>query len=181
MYRRDSKSWLKHFDFMVLDLIVLQFSFLLAYILWHGWVNPYQFPIYVSMNAFLLLCDLVIIFFTEPFRNILKRGFYREMESLIQQALFVELFAVMFLFAQQAGEVYSRGTMVLMGFLYIAIGYPVRLGWKWMLKKKRSPFPWKRNPPVPSVSASAAGFTAPRITPVPSACWMITGVITPPV
>ena len=137
MYRRDSKSWLKHFDFMVLDLIVLQFSFLLAYILWHGWVNPYQFPIYVSMNAFLLLCDLVIIFFTEPFRNILKRGFYREMESLIQQALFVELFAVMFLFAQQAGEVYSRGTMVLMGVLYIAIGYPVRLGWKWMLKKNR--------------------------------------------
>ena len=137
MYRRDSKSWLKHFDFMVLDLIVLQFSFLLAYILWHGWVNPYQYPIYVSMNSFLLMCDLVIIFFTEPFRNVLKRGYYREMEALVQQVLFVELFAVLFLFAQQAGEIYSRGTMVLMGVLYIAIGYPVRLGWKYLLKKNR--------------------------------------------
>ena len=137
MYRRDSKGWLKHFDFMVLDLIVLQLSFLLAYILWHGWVNPYQYPVYVSMNAFLLLCDLVIIFFTEPFRNILKRGYYREMEALVQQVLFVELFAVLFLFAQQAGEIYSRGTMVLMGVLYIAIGYPVRLGWKYLLKKNR--------------------------------------------
>ena len=137
MYRRDSKSWLKHFDFMVLDLIVLQFSFLLAYVLWHGWVNPYQYPIYVSMNAFLLMCDLVIIFFTEPFRNVLKRGYYREIEALVQQALFVELFAVLFLFAQQAGEVYSRGTMVLMGVLYISIGYPVRLGWKYLLKKNR--------------------------------------------
>ena len=137
MYRRDAKGWLKHFDFMVLDLIVLQVSFVLAYILWHGWVNPYQYPIYVSMNAFLLMCDLVIIFFTEPFRNILKRGYYREMEALLQQTLFVVLFAVLFLFAQQSGEEYSRGTMVLMGILYVAIGYPVRLFWKQVLKKTR--------------------------------------------
>ena len=137
MYRRDSKGWLKHFDFMVLDLMVLQIAFVLSYVLWHGWVNPYQYPIYVSMNAFLLMCDLVIIFFTEPFRNILKRGYYREMEALLQQTLFIVLFAVLFLFAQQAGEEYSRGTMVLMGVLYVAIGYPARLGWKLVLKKTR--------------------------------------------
>ena len=137
MYRRDSKGWLKHFDFMVLDLMVLQIAFVLSYVLWHGWVNPYQYPIYVSMNAFLLMCDLVIIFFTEPFRNILKRGYYREMEALLQQTLFIVLFAVLFLFAQQAGEAYSRGTMVLMGVLYVAIGYPARLGWKLVLKKTR--------------------------------------------
>ena len=86
---------------IVLDLIVLQIAFVLAYILWHGWVNPYQYPIYVSMNAFLLMCDLVIIFFTEPFRNVLKRGYYREMEALLQQTLFIVLFAVLFLFAQR--------------------------------------------------------------------------------
>ena len=137
MYRRDSKGWLKHFDFMVLDLMVLQIAFVLSYVLWHGWVNPYQYPIYVSMNAFLLMCDLVIIFFTEPFRNVLKRGYYREMEALLQQTLFIVLFAVLFLFAQQAGEVYSRATMVLMGALYVVIGYPARLGWKLVLKKTR--------------------------------------------
>jgi len=135
MYRRDSKGWLKHLDFMILDLLVLQVSFVLAYVLWHGWVNPYQYSLYVSMNAFLLMCDLVIIFFTEPFRNVLKRGYYREMEALAQQTLFVVLFAVLFLFAQKSGEDYSRGTMVLMGILYVAIGYPVRLLWKQVLKK----------------------------------------------
>ena len=101
MYRRDAKGWLKHLDFMILDLIVLQISFVLAYILWHGWTSPYQYPIYVSMNAFLLMCDMLIIFFTEPFRNVLKRGYYREMEALLQQAVFVELFAVLYLFAQK--------------------------------------------------------------------------------
>ena len=135
MYRRDSKGWLKHFDFMVLDLIVLQVAFVLSYVLRHGWTNPYQNPVYAGMGAFLLLCDLVIIFFTEPFRNILKRGYYREMEALIQQTLFVELFAVLFLFAQQTGEEYSRLSMMLMGVLYVAIGYPARLIWKQVLRK----------------------------------------------
>ena len=121
MYRRDSKGWLKHFDFMVLDLIVLQLSFLLAYILWHGWVNPYQYPVYVSMNAFLLLCDLVIIFFTEPFRNILKRGYYREMEALLQQTLFLVLGATFYLFAQKTGEEYSRTSLYVMCVLYVVI------------------------------------------------------------
>ena len=139
MYRRDTKGWLKHLDFMILDLIVLQISFVLAYVLWHGWINPYQFPIYVSMNAFLLMCDLVVIFFTEPFRNILKRGYYREMEAILQQAIFVELFAVLYLFAQKAGEEYSRMTMFLMGALYVVIGYITRILWKQVLKKIQRP------------------------------------------
>ena len=139
MYRRDTKGWLKHLDFMVLDLIVLQISFVLAYVLWHGWVNPYQFPLYVSMNAFLLMCDLVIIFFTEPFRNVLKRGYYREMEAILQQAVFVELFAVLYLFAQKSGESYSRMTMFLMGALYVVIGYITRILWKQVLKKIQRP------------------------------------------
>ena len=137
MYRRDAKGWLKHFDFMILDLMVLQTAFVLSYMLRHGWVNPYWDPLYASMGIFLMLFDLVIIFFTEPFRNILKRGYYREMEAVLQQAIFVELFAVLYLFAQQAGEEYSRISMMLLGVLYVGLGYSARLIWKQVLKKTR--------------------------------------------
>ena len=139
MYRRDSKGWLKHLDFMILDLIVLQISFVVAFMLRHGLRNPYETPLYASMGAFLLLCDLVIIFFTEPFRNILKRGYYREMEAIVQQTIFVELFSVFFLFAQQTGAEYSRVTMLLMAPVYILLGYTTRLLWKMFLKKYRRP------------------------------------------
>ena len=139
MYRRDAKGWLKHLDFMILDLIVLQVSFVLAYVLWHGFHNPYRLPLYADMGLFLFLCDLVIIFFTEPFRNILKRGYYREMEALLQQTVFVELFAVLYLFAQKSGESYSRMTMFLMGVLYVVIGYITRILWKQVLKKIQRP------------------------------------------
>ena len=139
MYRRDTKGWLKHLDFMILDLIVLQISFVLAYILRHGLKNPYGIPLYASMGVFLMLCDLVIIFFTEPFRNVLKRGYYREMEAIVQQTVFVELFAVFYLFAQQTGEEYSRITMLLMAPLYVIIGYITRLLWKKVLAKTQRP------------------------------------------
>ena len=41
MYQKGAKGWLKHFDFMLLDLIVLQLSFLVAFQIRHGMVNPY--------------------------------------------------------------------------------------------------------------------------------------------
>lgn len=136
MYRRDSKGWLKHLDFMILDLLVLQISFVLSYILRHGLHNPYNVPVYANMGIFLMLCDLILIFFTEPFRNILKRGYYREFVAICQQMLFIELFAIFFLFANQAGEEYSRTSMFLMPILYAGLSYATRLGWKKVLKKK---------------------------------------------
>ena len=137
MYRRDAKSWLKHLDFMVLDLLVLQISFILAYGLRHNHYNPYDQPLYATMGVFIMLCDLVIIFFTEPFRNILKRGYFREAEAIFQQTLFIELFSVLFLFAQKTGESYSRASMFLLGILYAILSYLVRNVWKLVLKKYR--------------------------------------------
>jgi len=137
MYRRDAKGWLKHFDFMVLDLLILQLAFVLSYMLRHGIHNPYRVPVYANMGMFLMLCDLVIIFFTEPFRNILKRGYFREAEALFQQTLFIELFAILFLFSRQSGESYSRTSMFLMPVLYAGISYLARLGWKKVVKLTR--------------------------------------------
>ena len=137
MYRRDAKGWLKHLDFIVRDLLTLQISFMLSYVLRHGMQNPYAIPVYANMIMFLTLCDLVIIFFTEPFRNILKRGYYREMEAIVQQALFLEAFAVFFLFASKSGEDYSRMSMFLLGLLYIPLSYVIRIIRKFVLKKNR--------------------------------------------
>ena len=137
MYRRDTKEWLKHLDFMVLDLVILQISLALSYILRHGWSNPYENPLYGNMAVFLLMWDLVVIFFTEPFRNILKRGYYKEFEALLQQTLFIGAFAVAFLFLQKSGQVYSRASMIYMLVLYPLLSYVVRIGWKRILRKTR--------------------------------------------
>ena len=41
MYKKLSTGWLKHLDFMVLDIICLQLAFVMGYFLRHHSFNPY--------------------------------------------------------------------------------------------------------------------------------------------
>ena len=135
MYRRDAKQWLKHLDFILLDLMVLQMSFVLGYVLRHGWVNPYRQTLYANMALILMLWDLVVIFFAEPFHNVLKRGFYREFVAVLRQSALLGAFAVFYLFLRKSGAEYSRSSMLFMGCAYVLLSYGVRLCWKQVLKK----------------------------------------------
>lgn len=42
MYRKDSEGWLKHADFIVLDMICLQLAYVLAYAISGYGFNPYK-------------------------------------------------------------------------------------------------------------------------------------------
>ena len=54
MYRRKNKGWLKHMDFIILDLLCLQICFVLAYFSRHGLGrNPYK-VIYQNMMIVLV-------------------------------------------------------------------------------------------------------------------------------
>ena len=63
MYRRKAKGWYKHIDFIILDIICLELSFLIAYVIRHGAVNPYHFQLYRSaaMDLLILYCSLYAI------------------------------------------------------------------------------------------------------------------------
>lgn len=42
MYREISSSWFKHWDFILLDLIVLQVIYVVSIMCRNGFVNPYS-------------------------------------------------------------------------------------------------------------------------------------------
>lgn len=136
MYKKSSSGWLKHFDFMILDLLCLQAAFVIAYMLRHGWRNPYASELYCTMAVYLVFADLAVLFFGETFSGVLKRGYYKEAVSVVKHALLVTLLAVLYLFATQTGEEYSRLVLGVMGILYMVISYGARLGWKYILKHK---------------------------------------------
>ena len=52
MYRKDSTGWIKHVDFIILDLICLQVAFVLAYALSGYGANPYRPILYRNMAVF---------------------------------------------------------------------------------------------------------------------------------
>ena len=79
MYREEKKSWLKHLDFTLLDILALELALLLSYA-WRfdgGWLffNDY----YERIPLLLLLIDIFVVFFMEAYTGILRRNKYQEL------------------------------------------------------------------------------------------------------
>ena len=89
MYRRKAKGWYKHIDFIILDIICLELSFLIAYVIRHGAVNPYHFQLYRSAAIVLGFIDFVLLFVCNTCKNVLKRGMLQELYTTVKHDVYV--------------------------------------------------------------------------------------------
>lgn len=136
MYRKDLEVWLKHVDFIVLDMICLQLAFLLAYALRRIGVNLYSDILYRNMTIFLGLADLVVIFTAGTMKSVLKRGHYKEFVATLKQAVIIGALAISYLFIIQEGQSFSRMILLTTVMIYLVLSYGVRELWKNFLHKK---------------------------------------------
>ena len=68
MYKRKSGGWLKHCDFLLLDMICLQIAFLLSFVVLGRWVNPYSHILYRKMALYLEVADVAVAFLLAHFQ-----------------------------------------------------------------------------------------------------------------
>ena len=136
MYRKDSEGWLKHTDFIILDMICLQLAYVLAYAISGYGFNPYETIIYRNMAVFLELADLVMIFAYGTMKSVLKRGYYRDFVVTLNHAIMVGALAVLYLFLLHEGQDFSRLTLMLTIIIYLVMTYVVRELWKKLLRKQ---------------------------------------------
>lgn len=134
MYQRIAKGWLKHFDFIVLDLVVLQMSFFVSYIFRHGWENPYDTAEYARIAIIIEVISFCYMTLINSFKNVLKRGFYIEFLAVIKQAAVILLATTFYLFVVKEGSTYSRITILLMILVYAICSYVMRILWKPVVK-----------------------------------------------
>ena len=137
MYARKTQSWLKHIDFILLDVVCLHVAFVLAYMTRHGVSNPYAETEYLNLAGIYTLVDVVVLLANRTMKNVLRRGYYKEMEQTVRHVFYVAVLVSMYMFSVQAGNVYSRITFFLMAGYYVLIAYGVRIIWKKYLMKKK--------------------------------------------
>ena len=106
MYSRKVQGWRKHGDFIVLDILSLQLAFILAYIIRHGFQNPYRESLYLNMAIVYAVTDFVILILDNAMKNVLKRGFYKELLQTVKHVGLVAIAASMYLFSMQRAEEY---------------------------------------------------------------------------
>lgn len=135
MYRRRTSGILRHMDFMILDVICLEVSFAIAYVLRHGWdVYHSKLPVlYSNIVIVFLMVSLIEALLSTPFNNILKRGHYIEFLYTIRHMTVVTIMQMVYLYMLQQGEKYSRAVFVLTWAIGIVLTYTVREIWKWVV------------------------------------------------
>ncbi|MEF2597077.1 MAG: sugar transferase [Lachnospiraceae bacterium] len=136
MYRTDSEEWLKHIDFIILDMICLQLAYILAFAISGYGFNPYATIIYRNMAVFLELADLVVIFAYGTMKSVLKRGYYQDFAVTLKHSIMVGALAIIYLFLIQQGQYFSRMALVLTVVIYLIFTYLAREFWKKFLRKK---------------------------------------------
>ena len=138
MYKRNSVGWMKHVDFIILDILCLQVALMLAYACsGYGW-DIYTPILYRNVAMFLGLADLMLLICRETMKGVIRRGHFREFTMTVKQAVFIEGIALLYLFLLQEGRNYSRLVLLLMPVCYSVVAYAVRELWKWHLQKKKT-------------------------------------------
>lgn len=138
MYRKGFQGWLKHLDFIVVNVICINMSYLLAYVVRHGFSNPYGNHLYRNMAVVITLTDILVAIFFESLKNVLKRGYYKEFSMTLKHVCLVELIFAFYLFSAQEGDAYSRITFYLVGVFYFISSFVAHVLWKQILKKRMS-------------------------------------------
>ena len=135
MYRKNANGWLKHIDFIILDMICLQIAFMLAYFIKNGNIHLYNNFLYRNMAIILEVADLMVLLIFGTLKGVLKRGHYQEFVKTLKHGFIVCLLAVLYLFTVQKGIFFSRFILFLIIGIYFILTYIVRELWKSHIKK----------------------------------------------
>ena len=137
MEGRSSSGFLKHLDFFILDVICLQASYFLSF--WAVLSANYPFEEKHRDEAVLLfICQLAVMYFEQPFKNILKRGIVMDMRRAFSHVCVVMLSNILLLYVLHRGYDISRLLLGMTAVLYFILSFAARSALKAALLKKRN-------------------------------------------
>ena len=123
MYKRQPFGLSKHFNLILLDELCMLLSFVAAYMIRHGLVNPFSNDAYVNVIVVFSLVNIVLIAYSGLFEGFLRRGYYQEFTKTLNHVILVEMFGVFYIFSMKTGTAYSRIVIYVFGILYLLSSY----------------------------------------------------------
>ena len=140
MYKRSIDGWAKHWDFILLDTICLQISFIIAYFIRYGYFFTFgSRNAYRTSSIVLLLLSVVVAILLHSMHNVLSRSLWSELKATVIQCITVFAGIVIILYSAKDSNHVSRIVLYLSIGLYAVTGFITRLGYKRILiARKRS-------------------------------------------
>lgn len=135
MYKKSAQSWIKHMDFLLIDLLCLHLSFWASIIIAKLVNLDFSEKLFIHISVFITLIDILVHVFSETLKHVLRRGFYKELAITIKHVCLVELIVVFYAFTVLDNTNFSKITLLLMGGFYLIFSYVTRVLWKKVVRK----------------------------------------------
>ena len=130
LYKKKSPSWLKHADFLILDIIIVVIAFFLAFRIRHGLTGRHLFEMYKTGAFVIALSDLLGALIFENHKNILKRGYGKEFLSVIKMLIIDMIGLLFYFFFWKIGNRFSRSIMAYFFIIGTVAMFIERVIWK---------------------------------------------------
>lgn len=135
MYKEVIKGWIKHIDFMLVDILCLELSFLIAYVYRNSTGTTIIFPeMYRTLAVMLVILDICVVFLGNSYEDIIRRGYLVELKRVILHCTWIIVGIIIWMFVTKQSEVYSRAVVLVMYPISICLMTVARLAWKRLLR-----------------------------------------------
>lgn len=134
MYENNIYRWYKHWDFTLLDILCMEVAFWLATVIRIG--EPMGNNLYRHISIALIALNIVVVFFCESYKGILKRGYLVEAERSLTHVVYIVGVLLVYLFMVKETANYSRLVCVLFALFYFVLTYLARCVWKKRLQAR---------------------------------------------
>lgn len=126
MELKEKYKWMKHIDFIIIDLFCLIFSFILAYYLKFDKFYFLDEQDWSSLFIVICLMNLIVMFFTNPYSGILRRRYYLQFRREITLFAYQVLVICFMFYILKIGIIFSREMMLTMYAMYFITSQPIK-------------------------------------------------------
>lgn len=123
MHIKGKSSWIKHLDFIFLNLLAVVLSFTIAYYIRF---NNLEFMNIVTWRtALIVMCliNMVMNIVVNPFSGIIRRPYYEDAIKLALFTLYSFIIVSILFYIMKVGAIYSRITIILTFCFYYVLAF----------------------------------------------------------
>ena len=133
MYKKFETSWIKHIDFLIIDLFSLQTAFTLAYLLAFyifNWDPSYFGDYYLQISVMLVVANGCAAFLDEGYHNILRRGYLQEAKANAKHILLIMAMMMAYFYITRQIVRINPVFFLMMTLFSLVLTYGLRTGYK---------------------------------------------------
>ena len=135
MHQREKGRWLKHLDFMMLDVVVVEIVFYVICRIRMRMMGWRYTPVYRSTQIVLLMLAFFVVALLPLHKNILKRGPLHELGESVRYVSILAIGIMLYHFLTKSGGSFSRSIFLIFWIAGTIIVWIVRMIYKLIIRK----------------------------------------------